>query len=158
MSTYVILDLDNTIADDAWRIPSINWQWSNPTHRYHDYHSLAAFDELGNQDLVWGHGHKLLIFTARPVHYAALTHQWLQRKGVAAEHVIMRNDGDRRSSVQLKATMLDWLHHYDVDLRDVVGAYDDRPDVVEMYKARGIPAEVRSIHNICAYTAPQEAA
>jgi len=30
MSTYVILDLDNTIADDAWRIPSINWQWSNP--------------------------------------------------------------------------------------------------------------------------------
>jgi hypothetical protein len=23
---YIILDLDNTIADDAWRIPEINWQ------------------------------------------------------------------------------------------------------------------------------------
>lgn len=158
MSSYVILDLDNTIANDGWRIPYINWQWSNPVHRYHDYHSLAAFDELGNADLVWGHGHKILIFTARPVHYSAMTHAWLVRKGVMADHVIMRNTGDRRNSVELKSTMLDWLHHYDVDLRDIAGAYDDREDVVAMYRARGLNAEVRSLHDICAYTKPKEAA
>ena len=38
--SFIILDLDNCIADDQWRISRINWQHKDPMRRYHDYHSL----------------------------------------------------------------------------------------------------------------------
>lgn len=159
MSKYIILDLDNCIANDMWRIPAINWQWSNPTHRYHDYHSLAGFDEVGNEDLIWGHGKKILIFTARPVQYAAITHEWLRRKGIEAAEVIMRNNGDHRSSAELKQAMALWLPgNYGIQLDEIAHAYDDREDVVQMYRDMGIAASVRAIHNVCAYTNAEEPA
>ena len=155
--TYIILDLDNCIADDAWRIPRINWQKSNPIERYHEYHSLSAFDGVGNTDLFSGNHHKVIVFTARPVLYSFITFEWLKRNGIRAEHVVMRNNDDRRNSVDLKRHMLHWLpEHYGVAWQDVVAAYDDRPDVVEMYRKHHIPAFVRCIHDACAYTQPKQ--
>lgn len=156
--SYIILDLDNCIADDAWRIPRINWQKSNPLDRYHDYHSLSGFDLAGNYDLVLGAyeaQRDIIIFTARPVQYHALTVEWLRRNNVEFKHLIMRNNNDHRSSLHLKRTMLQWLPDlYGVPWNEVGAAYDDRPDVVEMFRKHGIPAEVRAIHNVCAYTPP----
>lgn len=155
---YVILDLDNCIADDAWRIPKINWQKSNPMERYHDYHSLSGFDRVGNVDLFEKHSaEKIIIFTARPVLYSAVTQEWLRRSKIDYEYLVMRNNGDHRHSLELKRTMLGWLPHvYGVDLKEIAAAYDDRPDVVAMYKEEGIPAFQREIHNVCAYTKPIE--
>lgn len=154
--TYVILDLDNCIADDAWRIPRINWQKSNPVERYHEYHSLSAFDRVGNEDLFSGQ-HRVIVFTARPVLYSFITREWLKRNDIRAEHVVMRNNDDRRDSVDLKRHMLHWLpENYGVAWQDIVAAYDDRPDVVEMYRKHHIPAFVRSIHSVCAYNKPDK--
>lgn len=154
----IILDLDNCIADDAWRIPKINWQKENPLDRYHDYHSLSGFDELGNEDILARHAlDEIIIFTARPVVYHAVTEEWLRRKGVDYDYLVMRNLNDHRHSLELKRTMLRWLPDvYDIPLESIVAAYDDRPDVVAMYKAEGIPAFQREIHNVCAYTKPVE--
>jgi len=153
---YIILDLDNTIANDGWRIPKINWQKTDPTERYHDYHSLSGFDELGNTDIFETHkDEKIIIFTARPVLYAELTKEWLSRKNIPYEALVMRNNNDKRHSLELKKTMLSWLPTaYGVDLEQIVAAYDDRGDVVEMFKQQGIAAHRREIHNVCAYTKP----
>lgn len=153
---YVIVDLDNCIADDAWRIPRINWAKSNPLDRYHDYHSLSGFDQLGNEDILLAPRHeRLVILTARPLSYRAITEEWLHRNGVNYWHLLMRNTSDHRSSLELKRTMLGWLQElYNVPLRQVVAAYDDRPDIVEMFREHGLPAQVRSIHDVCAYTPP----
>lgn len=155
---FVIFDLDNCIADDAWRIPKINWQKSNPMERYHDYHSLSAFDRLGNQYVLQKHRlDVVVIFTARPVHYSALTQEWLRRVGVDYEYLVMRNNNDHCPSVELKRKMLSWLPEiYDIPLDKIVAAYDDRPDVIAMYKEQGIPASQLEIHNVCAYTKPIE--
>jgi hypothetical protein len=154
--SYVILDLDNCIADDAWRVPHINWQKKDPLERYHEYHSLSAFDAVGNADLFAGHHHEVIVFTARPVLYSAVTQEWLRRNGVPVKHLIMRNLGDHRPSVELKRHMLHWLPElYDVPWGEIVAAYDDRPDVVAMYAKHNIPAHERSIHDVCAYTPPQ---
>lgn len=157
MNKFIIVDLDNCIADDAWRIPHINWQKSDPMERYHDYHSLSGFDHVGNIDIFEKHfDAKTIIFTARPVHYAALTKEWLRRSKIPYEYLVMRNNNDHRHSLELKQTMLNWLPHiYGVPMEEIVAAYDDRPDVVAMYLRAGIKAEKREIHNVCAYTKPK---
>lgn len=153
--SIIILDLDNTIADDSWRIPKINWQHSDPMRRYHDYHSLSAFDQPGNRDLFENQPHDIVVFTARPVAYHAVTEEWLYRNKIPARALLMRNNEDHRKSVELKHEQLNWLvQHYNFSLQDIAGAYDDRPDVVEMFVKLGIKAECRPIHNICAYTNP----
>ncbi len=158
MTKHIILDLDNCIADDAWRIPRINWQKSVQNGRYDDYHSLSGFDEIGNTDLL-ATPHKIVIFTARPVQYHALTVEWLRRRGVDWKALIMRNNNDHRPSVELKRQQLKWLIDlYDVEKGSIMGAFDDREDVVKMYIEEGIPAVVRAIHNVCAYKPAKEIA
>jgi hypothetical protein len=84
-----------------------------------------------------------------------VTKEWLRRNKIPYEYLVMRNENDNRPSLDLKRTMLNWLPHiYGVPTEDIVAAYDDRPDVVDMYIRAGIKAEVRAIHNVCAYTKP----
>lgn len=156
MKKHIIIDLDNCIADDSWRIPKINWQKSNPMERYHEYHSLSGFDKAGNLDIFEENPDAAgIVFTARPVHYHAITEEWLKRNRIPFEYIVMRNNQDHRHSLELKRTMLMWMPEvYGIPLDSIVAAYDDRADVVEMYKTYGIAAHRREIHNVCAYTNP----
>lgn len=157
MKTYIV-DIDNCIAHDAWRIPYINWQKTNPFQRYHDYHSLSGFDAFDDSAFkLMAPEKRVAIFTARPVHYRAITEEWLDRNNVHFDILIMRNNDDHRPSVELKAQQLNWLVSlYDVRLEEIELAFDDRRDIVEMYKARGVPAVVHELHDVCAYTKPEE--
>lgn len=153
---FIILDLDNCISDDGWRIDRIQWQHKDANRRYHDYHSLAPFDQSGNRDLFVG-VENIVILTARPLLFKAATKEWLRREGVAYKHILMRNNDDHRPSVELKRSQLQWLRsHYGVPWSFIECAYDDRVNVVEMYASLGIKACVRAIHDICAYTPPEK--
>lgn len=141
----IILDLDNTISNDEWRTKRIDWKEQGRFLRYHDYHQLAAFDEAENHHLYNQETKPIAIFTARPVHYRALTEEWLERKGVNYKLLMMRPDNDHSHSVLLKARMLEQLQkRWNVVLQCIV-AYDDRPEVVEMYKKAG----VAEAHCVC---------
>jgi hypothetical protein len=155
---YIILDLDNCIADDAWRIPQIRWQKTNPTERYHDYHSLSGFDKVANEDLLCTPvGIGIIICTARPLAYHAVTKEWLRRNDVGHWHLLMRNNNDHRSSVDIKRGMLRWLEDlYAVGRDSIVAAYDDREDIVQMYREEGVHGVQRAVHSVCAYSSPDE--
>lgn len=149
-----IVDLDNCIADDGWRIRHIAWQHENPFDRYHAYHSLAPFDVLRNEHILATKS-RIVVFTARPVHYAHATREWLERNDVHPLHILMRNNHDHRPSVQLKEWQLDCLlAHHDVHIEEILMAHDDRQDICDMFERRGIPATRTFIHNNCAYTRP----
>lgn len=155
--SVIILDIDNCIADDSWRIPRINWQTDNPIWRYHDYHSLSGFDMAHNHELYINTRHDIVIFTARPIMYQAITIEWLKRHGVGYEVLMMRDMEDHCHSVELKQKQLNALfENTSVKAADIVGAFDDRPDVVQMYRKFGIPADVRFVHDVCAYTKPEK--
>lgn len=147
-----ILDLDNCIADDSHRICAINWSLDGE-RRYLDYHQLAAFDEIGNVDLLETN-EDIIILTGRPVVFRAMTMRWLRLKRVRWFQLLMRNEGDLRHSADLKRDQLRWLqNYYNISPCDITSAFDDREDVVEMYKREGIRrAEVRAIHQLDAYT------
>lgn len=153
----IILDLDNTISNDGWRIPAIDWTQTDPMRRYHRYHSLAPWDKVGNTELFSNTPHDIIILTARPGMYRHTTEEWLRRMSVPYRVLLMRNNNDNRPSMALKKSQLTWLNDfYGFDLEDIVAAYDDREDVCEMYRAQGIEAHVTPIHNVCAYTKPKE--
>lgn len=148
----IVLDLDNTIANDSWRIQFIDWDAPTKFEQYHAYHQLSAFDEVGNDSLFWNR-RDVAIFTARPIHYHALTKEWLKRKGIACQRLFMRPEGNELHSRDLKEAMLVALMNEGVKID---AAYDDRSDVVEMFQQYGIAARCVRIHDVCAYTNPKE--
>lgn len=163
-----IFDLDNCLADDSWRIPYIDWSKDNPGERYAQYHAYCDRDpappathlkEFLSRAL-FALECKIVFLTARPVEVAQQTRDWIRRNLIQDRAVgyvlIMRNNGDHRPSVQLKREMVASLPEYGVRLQDVAHAYDDREDIVAMYRELGIPATVLKIHDVCAYTPPAQ--
>lgn len=153
---YRLLDIDNCISDDGWRVPLIDWSCKDPFQRYHDYHLRAPFDIAGSYDLWNRPDLKLILLTSRPIFYRGATTEWCARKGVKIEHLIMRNNDDHRTSVDVKRWQVQQIVlHYGIPLHRILDAYDDREEIVNMYRAEfSINAEVRKLHDACAYTNP----
>ncbi len=144
---FIILDLDNCIADDGWRIPLIRWDKTNLIERYDDYHAASYMDKPGNLDLFRKTEHQVAIFTARPDTYIDMTSDWLTAVKVPWRYLLMRNTENHSPSPELKSQQLDCFleTHRKVEIER---AYDDRPDVITMYRRRGIKAERRWIHEV----------
>lgn len=153
----VIFDLDNCLADDSARIQLIDWTQSDPDKRYNAYHKNCQGDSIGNKmvlDAHVQHGCEIVVFTARPESVRMLTMHWLQAVGVPTKRVYMRPEGVHTSSVALKRQMLEDLSLNFEGLSKNTVAYDDRDDVVEMYRSFGIEGRKLKIHDLCAYTRP----
>lgn len=152
-----IFDLDNCLADDRHRIPKIDWSRAADAGRWDAYHEGAEADNAWQASLV-AHSINPVFFTARPERFRATTEAWIRRHyGIASPEVYMRGDSDHRPSVRLKADMLANLLTFG-DCDEVVKAYDDREDIVEMYRGFDIEAERLWIHDVCAYTPPKPSA
>lgn len=138
----IILDIDNCIADDSWRIHLIDEKRQRIDDRYHAYHMLSLFDNAHHRH-VWEGRNDIIIMTSRPEIHEDLTTRWLLANGVQFELLIMRGNGDYRSTQYLKQRAA-------VDLRmaghHIDHAYDDREDIVAAYQDAGIPASVLKIH------------
>lgn len=154
-----ILDLDNCISDDAWRIPTIDWEQKDLDIRYLQYHALSAFDDVGNKELFADlEPNSCLVLTARPVHLFLQTVEWLRRAGVPLLGLMMRPTGDNTPSALMKASMLSVaMGQMHISIEDIGVAYDDRQDIVDMYRSMGIQAERRFIHTLEAHLPPAEA-
>jgi len=156
----IILDIDNCIADDGWRIRYIEWAKSGD-ERYDFYHSRAGYDFPKNRVMLLERhpAERILFLTGRPNKFRPYTVAWLQKHFLPKDRpweLLMRNEGDRSKAEELKRKMVvEWLPHYGVPLSSIVAAYDDHSPVVEMYKELGIPAERLFIHTKDAYAAPR---
>lgn len=148
----VIFDLDNCLSDDRHRIHLIDWTQTNPGLRYVQYHKRCDEDRPGNIALFSrAQGPKAVFFTARPESVREQTRSWIAKNFYVYDPLIfMRPNDDHSSSVELKRRMLNLV----LSGNEIVAAYDDRPDIVEMYKSYGIDAKVTNIHGHCAYTPP----
>jgi hypothetical protein len=136
-ATYVIVDIDGTIADVRHRLHHIrgpeekNWK--------------AFFDEMDRDEPIserlkqvqnLSSRHRILIVTGRPEHYRQQTEQWLHRYRVPYEKLYMRKSGDHRPDYEAKQIVLD-----EIDPRQIVLAIDDRPPVCDMWERHGIKCE-----------------
>lgn len=175
---FTIFDLDNCLADDAWRIGLIDWEQADMDKRYDAYHRACGGDAARNVEYLTAAveaGHVPVFITARPVTVWDITVNWLVRSfGVLTEPctdlhrarkgefiLFMRNVGDHRRSCDMKeaalADLMD-VNGWDILKSNLYHAYDDRHDVVAMYRRNGINASVLAIHDQCAMTPPPKAA
>jgi len=147
----IILDLDNTISNDGWRLPLIKWQEKCKTKRFMTYHLGCKYDAPGNEHLWQTNDSDIVIFTARPKYCSALTVRWLKQHGLhdRVQAVYFRPNDSTLPSPALKMFFLQsLLMAHGMQPNDIACAYDDRADVVEMYKLAGVRAEQVQIHNI----------
>lgn len=176
-----VFDLDNCLSDDEWRHNLIDFGAADMTERYRKYHAACGRDiaVARTVKVLVRHlreGHAIAFVTARPVSVRAQTVDWiLGRLSVCIRHewtdvvewegwqnarnayaLIMRNDGDNRSSVDVKRDAVNSLPDYFPSYAFVAKAYDDRQDIVDMYRSMGIPAEVLKIHDTCMVAVPQK--
>lgn len=142
---YILLDLDGCISDDLWRQPFINKAHPDPNERWRRYHEHLIYDAFKNQDLVFDHSYKIIVVTSRHELYRPMTHRWFARHDIRVEEMFMRADGDFRPSLTVKEELLDRLL-CDISRDQIVCAYDDRPDIVDLYHRYDLHAEVRAIH------------
>lgn len=177
---YTIWDLDNCLSDDRPRIKLIDWNEPNPEKRYRQYHEACFTDGVDNflafQRVTTGkadiyvngvlrseqvHEPTLPLFlTGRPNIVRPQTLSWLAtRLGIANPTLLMRNDADNRSSVDVKQDMLrDLVVFHDIHQLDIDHAYDDHEGIVAMYRRNGISATRLTIHDVSAYEPPPKKA
>lgn len=77
----------------------------------------------------------IFIVTARPNAHRQMTLRWLKQRGVPFKELIMRRDGDGRSSAVMKRDVVRGLKAKGYS---IVKAWDDEPDVVMMLRSEGI--------------------
>lgn len=148
MQRFIVLDLDNCIADDEWRLPSIRWDEADVMKRFDTYHKQAGNDHLANSHLFISREHPVLIVTGRPIRDWALTVRWLQWHRVPYIGLYMRpNEDGGLTAPELKRRLLyRAFEAFSIGSDHIVCAYDDRRDVIEMYHAEGVHAEQVYIH------------
>lgn len=158
----IICDLDNCLVDDSHRLRFIDWGRSVAEGRYDAYHAMCVFDPPPNEELMeklvaTEHAWRadIVFLTARPAKFRDSTLAYLRAHGLSRAMLMMRGDTDHRSSLELKREMLaHLLNPNNVGYEQVIAAYDDRQDIVDMYTAAGINAQRVAIHDQCAYTPP----
>jgi FMN phosphatase YigB (HAD superfamily) len=80
-------------------------------------------------------GKQNLVVTGRERKWGALTEEWLQKWDVPYAGLWMRPDGDNRKDFMVKDDILTEL----LETYSVHRAWDDNPQVIDLWKRRGIP-------------------
>ncbi|MCK5604474.1 hypothetical protein KAR91_21470 [Candidatus Pacearchaeota archaeon] len=139
--SYIICELDSVISDDKWREQHINIKTMG-MHRLHNYHLLAGFDDVCNEQLFRDDKHELIILTNRPVFYSVITYEWLRKHDINPKAMLFRPTQSTMSPRQQKYDQLMNLFRlYEIKKEDIVAAYDYRHEVCKMYRTEGIHAE-----------------
>lgn len=138
-----IFDFDGTLCDvtDALALmPAAEVRQSRDLASWDAYHDATA----DCPPHPWVHalarieaemGHAVIVVTARDERWRDVTAGWLERYPIPHTELLMRGPGDKRPDAVVKADILaDLRTRYDVRL-----AVDDRPSVVEFWKAAGVP-------------------
>lgn len=134
----IIVDMDGTISDSSWRnelAPSNGGSWA----QFHDNCHLDKPITIIEAVNILSEWFDIIISTARPSYILPKTEAWLLSNArFEVKKIYMREDHQYElSSAELKA-----LHLDDMKARgfDIFIAIDDREDVCEMYRLKGVNA------------------
>lgn len=141
---YAIFDIDGCLSDDRHRLHLIKKSGNKVT--YDDYHAMLSHDMPMNVGLLKSfadNGCTILFLTARPEAWRTATRKWIDRQLAGRVPQIrggkyllhMRPNADERPSPEFKA---DVLKSSPFKWHRVLGAFDDRKDVLDAYEAIGM--------------------
>jgi hypothetical protein len=132
-----IIDLDNCVSNDQWRLNKIQLHHPKPNDRYWEYHEHCHLDPHGNRHVIsqLRYSYRLLVFTSRPEIVRDKTERWLDENDIPYDLLFMRPDDNHMSSVDMKRLMLSWVPEGQYNIEHAI---DDRHDILDMYRSQGI--------------------
>lgn len=141
MSKNIIFDLDGTLTDARPfdylldQSPKLWDEWNRKTFEHEIWSELEFKFRLH-----YIGGDKVHIITARADNCRIYTENWLRKHDLAHLHcgLYMRAAGDKRPDFIIKEEIIHFLKQNASIYFDI--AYDDRLEVLEMYKRNGIQA------------------
>lgn len=132
----VIYDMDGTLCD----VRGIRHYVTGKKRNFHKFHTESV-NCPGNVDVVEAAkadhkaGRAVLIVTAREETFGTHTAFWLAGQEVEYDRMYMRRKGDYRQDSTVKREILDQIQR---DGYKVVRAYEDNPNVWEVWEQNGI--------------------
>ena len=134
-----LCDLDNTLADISHRLHYIqerpqDWDAFYDACRY----DVPIDSVIEVVRALHKAEHVILIITGRSDVVRKETHDWLANNRVPYDRLVMRRDKDHREDYLVKEDILDNLIERGMPMKDVGGVFEDRGQVVDMYRKRGI--------------------
>lgn len=166
---FIIIDIDNCISDDKWRMQHVSHAIEDLDERYYTYNISCHNDQpcmknINQLALLVAMGAYPVFITARPEMVRAETLQWL-RVNIPFDFdgicdLMMRPPNDKRPSPELKPALLqDWINAnftehspehkvpYSYFNKDwVLCCFDDRQDVLDAYAAQGYRVQHMAVH------------
>ncbi len=136
MKVY-LFDIDGTIANLAHRLHHIESSpkdWASFFAGCHADEPIPHIIEMA-RDLAFA-GKGIVYVSGRSDQCRKETRCWLGNNGLPPGPLYMRKEGDHREDNQVKGELLDQLR---ADGYDPIMAFDDRNQVVKMWRERGIP-------------------
>jgi len=137
--SYIVIDLDGTIADISHRVHLAQ------ARLWDDFNALASEDALWGSTMniipFLAKTYSCIIVTGRDEKWRVQTEKWLEDNGIARyfNAVLMRPSGNFDHDYKVKIELLE--EHFsgkDGVLENVLLALDDRDAVVEAYRNYGL--------------------
>lgn len=123
----IIVDIDGTLA----HIPEGGRSPYDYTRVSEDIPDADVIETIGLLEVT----HRVIVMSGREDSCRAQTEAWLQRNGVRFDELHMRAAGDKRRDSTVK---LELFNKHVRDSYNVRGVYDDRNQVVRMWRGLGI--------------------
>lgn len=151
-----LFDLDGCVFDDRHRRHHIDLKAKSPSARYAKYHILLKKDQplepaLKVLQQLRDANAFIVFITARPIHLAQPTVDHIRETlgmEVHADYTLyMRPANDHSPSPELKQGLLNLINQFAAEKgTNIIAAFDDRQDVVDMYCANGIAGFILNEH------------
>lgn len=132
----ILCDIDHTLSDAAWRDHLINAEdWDT-------YHAAGKKDRPIRPlcRLVRGMAERaatIVGVTSRPEKWRRQTMDWCLRYGITLHSLLMRPEGDYRTSPELKLGLVKEYFPNWSSLKHDILVMDDRDDVCAAFRAEG---------------------
>lgn len=131
-----LFDLDGTIADLSHRLPHIQKDPKDWDAFYAACGNDPPIPHIINLVHELAHHRAIVLVSGRSDRVRELTETWLKEHGVVYNALYMRPDGDIRDDFYVKKIL---LKHIIFDGWNPLMAFDDRDQVVKMWRGEGIP-------------------
>lgn len=121
----VIFDIDGTLAIMKDRTP---FEWDKVGQDLPNEPVLSAYSAFKDTSFV------IIVFSGRDACCRKQTEEWLSENDVKYDYLDMRPEGDTRKDSIVKKEMFDKIK----DEYNIIGVFDDRDQVVEMWRSLGL--------------------
>lgn len=136
MTACYVFDIDGTIADLSHRLHHIEKEPKDWDGFFAGVHKDAPISHIIDLARALASAAHVIYVSGRSDQCRHQTAQWLDLHKLPVGHLYMRKAGDHRPDNQIK---LDLLKELRSDGFEPIMAFDDRNQVVDMWRTAGIP-------------------